>query len=160
MAVLVLNSGSSTLKYGVFGENGAAMTRGTLQLHGGTAADAAIELVQRLRKGPVNISAVGHRVVHGGDEFSGPVVLDDKALEILEKLSPLAPLHNPVALGVIRAAEQAFGASTPQVAVFDTAFFAGLPDASKTYALPARWHGRSGARRYGFHGIAHRSMYE
>jgi acetate kinase len=104
--------------------------------------------------GPGDIAAVGHRVVHGGEEYRASVRIDDAVLAAIERLADLAPLHNPPAVQGIRAAQQALPA-TPQVAVFDTAFHATLPPAAYVYPLPYGWYTDWGVRRYGFHGISH-----
>lgn len=101
-----------------------------------------------------DLAVVGHRVVHGGTRFSQPVVVDDDVEEGIGALARLAPLHNPIALAVIRAARRAIP-DVPHVAVFDTAFHAGLPPAAATYALPRDVSEREGVRRFGFHGISY-----
>jgi acetate kinase len=104
------------------------------------------------------IVASVHRVVHGGDLFRAPTRLGDAELAALEKLSELAPLHNPPALAVIAAVRARLGPKIPAIAVFDTAYYADLPEAAYAYAVPAEWRTRYGVRRYGFHGIAHRYL--
>lgn len=106
----------------------------------------------------LDIAAIGHRVVHGGAKFSAPTVLTPEALSALESLDTLAPLHNPPAMDGIRAASAVFGPDVPMVAVFDTAFHHTLPAHASTYALPHDLARRHGLRRYGFHGLAHESM--
>jgi acetate kinase len=101
---------------------------------------------------------VVHRVVHGGD-VAQPLRMDAAVEARIEAFAPLAPLHNPPALAVIRACRQRFGESVPQLAVFDTAFFADLPAAAQSYALPRELVRAHGIRRYGFHGIAHRALW-
>lgn len=103
--------------------------------------------------------AVAHRIVHGGTRFVRPVPIDAGVLAAIEELSPLAPLHNPEALRWVRAAS-ALWPQVPQIAVFDTAFFADLPRVAAEYALSARLGVEQGVRRYGFHGIAHRAMWD
>ncbi len=105
-----------------------------------------------------DIEAVGHRVVHGGDAFTQPVLIDDAALRQIEQLNDLAPLHNPFCVAGIRTLQQAFGEAMPMVAVFDTAFHETLPEHARTYALPLELAKKTGIRRYGFHGIAHASL--
>jgi acetate kinase len=97
-------------------------------------------------------------VVHGGDRFVSPTLIDDSVLQALEELSDLAPLHNPAALQVIRAAREVLGPDMPMVAVFDTAFHSALPEHAATYALPLEMAQRHKIKRYGFHGIAHEYM--
>jgi acetate kinase len=99
------------------------------------------------------IGAIGHRVVHGGPDFAGPVLLTEEVLARLEKLAPLAPLHQPHNLAGIAAAAEAFPGA-PQVACFDTAFHRGHPFVFDTFALPRRYYER-GIRRYGFHGLSY-----
>jgi acetate kinase len=117
-----------------------------------TDHDAAIEQVLRSLKGP-EVRAVGHRVVHGGARFREPVVVDDAVLAGIRELSALAPLHNPANAAGIEAARRALP-GVPQIAVFDTAFHATLPEVAATYALDREVAGRYGIRRYGFQGIS------
>jgi acetate kinase len=102
---------------------------------------------------PAGIIAVGHRIVHGGPRFRKPVLLDETVERDLERLTDLAPLHNQPALTVIEAARRTFP-DLPQVAVFDTAFHATMPEEAATYPLPARFRDEWGIRRYGFHGLS------
>jgi acetate kinase len=101
------------------------------------------------------INAVGHRVVHGGDEFSGSMLLTDEVIASIERFASLAPLHNPPNLVGIRAAIHKLP-DVPQVACFDTAFHATIPEVAYTYALPIELRDELGVRRYGFHGTSHR----
>lgn len=103
---------------------------------------------------PAELIAVGHRVVHGGSRFSAPTLVDEAVLAEIERLVPLAPLHNPGNLAGLRAARHAFP-DTLQVAVFDTAFHQTLPPHAYTYAVPRAWRERHHVRRYGFHGTSH-----
>jgi acetate kinase len=98
--------------------------------------------------------AIGHRVVHGGRDFTAPVRIDDNVLARLIALTDLAPLHQPKSLAGIDAVRRILPA-VPTVACFDTAFHATLPEAASTYAIPARWRDSYGLRRYGFHGLSH-----
>ena len=102
----------------------------------------------------VGLLAVGHRVVHGGDRFSEPVVVTDEVLAVVEELEPLAPLHNPANLEGIKVARERFP-GVPQVAVFDTAFHHGMPAHAYTYAVPPAWREQHQVRRYGFHGTSY-----
>jgi acetate kinase len=104
------------------------------------------------------VAASVHRIVHGGDVFRATTRLEAAQLASLAELSVLAPLHNPPALSVIDAVRAKLGAQVPLIGVFDTAYYAQLPEAAYCYALPARWREEFGVRRYGFHGIAHRSL--
>lgn len=192
MKILVINCGSSTLKFQVIsleaagplgnerrlthglvdrigrpgeirfvGEDGESF-RETDQIadHGG-AADRVfswIDSLGLLAQG--GIGAVGHRVVHGGHLFIEPTPIDDRVIEEIEAVSALAPLHNEPSLKAIRAAREILQDSLPMVAVFDTAFHAGMPERSSNYAIPREWGEAYRVRRYGFHGLAHRYMAE
>jgi acetate kinase len=103
------------------------------------------------------LDATVHRIVHGGERFRATARLGDSQLASLAELDVLAPLHNPPALSVIAAVRARLGA-VPVVGVFDTAYYAELPEAAWRYALPKRWHDEFGVRRYGFHGTAHRYL--
>lgn len=164
-AVLVLNAGSSSLKYALLDPaSGHRSGGGTVERIGdaggaGDHADAVRQVLADLPdlSGPgAGVAAVGHRVVHGGDRFTAPTVVDDDVLAAIDELAVLAPLHNPPAAAGIRAARAALP-GVPQVAVFDTAFHATIPPAARTYAVPRAWRERYGVRRYGFHGtnVAH-----
>ncbi len=148
MSVLVLNCGSSSVKFRVIGEAEASgmydLQAGPFRDHASALAAIASDLAD------VKLSAVAHRVVHGGQRFSAPVLIDDTVLEGIRALSVLAPLHNPVQALGIEVARQAWP-TLPHVAVFDTAFHATLPPEAYTYAVPREY----GARRYGFHGTSH-----
>lgn len=102
-----------------------------------------------------DISGIGHRVVHGGEDFQKPTFIDDKVLGSIERNIPLAPLHNPANLDGIRVAREIFG-SVPQVAVFDTAFHQSIPPHAYHYALPHELYEKYRIRRYGFHGTSHK----
>lgn len=102
----------------------------------------------------VDISAVGHRVVHGGKVFSRPEIINDQVVEMIRDLIPLAPLHNPANVDGIEVARQILP-DIPHVAVFDTGFFADMPPAAALYAINAEVAGEHGVRRYGFHGTSH-----
>ena len=107
-----------------------------------------------------DIEAVGHRVVHGGEAFTQALGIDGDILCEIEQLNDLAPLHNPFCVVGIRTLQQALGEAMPMVAVFDTAFHTTLPEHARTYALPLELTKTTGIRRYGFHGIAHKSLTE
>jgi acetate kinase len=162
MRVLVLNAGSSTLKASVLdGDSrdplfattldwGADATRAT-----GRLDDFEALLEQLVVEGiPVgSIEAIGHRVVHGGTRFTQPTALDEEVLGALDELNALAPLHNPVAVETIRAAFAALP-GVPEVAAFDTAFHATLPQPAFSYPLPGNWIEAHALRRFGFHGLS------
>lgn len=179
--VLVLNAGSSSLKYQLIDPHtGQAAASGQVERIGQSAAaakhtvgeavhqkevqapdhEAAIGVLQGAfgEHGPdlseAGLIAVGHRVVHGGDRFEGPTLVDDEVTAAIQALVPLAPLHNPANLTGIRVARAAFP-DLPQIAVFDTAFHATLPPAASTYAVPKVWREEHGVRKYGFHGTSH-----
>jgi acetate kinase len=149
--VLVVNCGSATLKWEV-----RDVAAGSSRLAGGQAPSVAAMLAAL----PGGVEAAGHRIVHGGARFTAPTVLDGGTLAALEEVSRLAPLHNGPALAAVREVAAAIGPAVPQVGVFDTAFHAALPEPARTYALPADLAARHGIRRFGFHGLAHRSMAE
>ncbi|MFI6317591.1 acetate/propionate family kinase [Nonomuraea sp. NPDC050556] len=147
MAVLVLNTGSSTIKYELIDVGSGERLREGLAERVGDHTAALKSVLEAL--GGLTPEAVGHRVVHGGTRFRDPVLIDDEVMAAIDELSPLAPLHNPVNLDGIRAAQHAFP-GVPQVAVFDTAFHHTLPPEAYTYAVPREW----GVRRFGFHGTS------
>lgn len=184
MKVLVINAGSSSIKYQLYqmpqakvlakglveriGEDTSELRQ---QSAGGTCTrnvDIAdheegmkllLEALSEENNGPVSniseIDAVGHRVVHGGEEFTGSVLIDEKVLSSIEKFADLAPLHNPPNLTGIKAARHNLPA-VPQVACFDTAFHATIAKVAYMYALPYELYQKYGIRRYGFHGTSHR----
>lgn len=150
-SALVVNAGSTSLKVSVLDENDAVAT--ALELDPWDGSPDHSDLTAFLA-GNSSCEVVGHRVVHGGSTFTGPVVIDDSVLAKIGDLADLAPLHQPRALAAIDATRRILPA-VPAVACFDTAFHAGLPAAAATYALPADWNSRFGLRRYGFHGLSH-----
>ncbi len=187
MRVLVLNSGSSSVKFRlveiVKADDGTvtvgpASLRGAVKGIGGVAtleatdeagssaatldvtdhAGAIRALFHRLGHVLEQAEAIGHRVVHGGERFMAPTVITPDVEAEIDALSELAPLHNPPCLAGIRGARAAARADIPMVAVFDTAFHRRLPDVARHYALPAELADRYHIRRYGFHGIAHASL--
>ncbi|MEM9865208.1 MAG: acetate/propionate family kinase [Myxococcota bacterium] len=153
MNVLVLNCGSSSVKYRVLNERGEALTKGRIERIGtdGRTHEAAIADVLEATA-ELTVDAVGHRVVHGGPTMHDAVVIDDEVLAALDAAVDLAPLHNPANLAGIRAA-QAARSDVPHVAVFDTAFHARLPRRARTYAIDPELG--ANLRRYGFHGPSH-----
>jgi acetate kinase len=167
--VLVLNCGSSSLKYAVVEpDSGSQIADGIIERIGaGPIADHEAALraafdelsVAGLDLDSLGLVAVGHRVVHGGPDLYLPTVVDDALVATLETLAPLAPLHNPPAIVGIEVARKVLP-DLPHVAVFDTAYFHDLPPAAATYAIPrdvaAQWH----IRRYGFHGTSHQYVSE
>jgi acetate kinase len=185
--VLVINSGSSSLKYQLIDTAGPTRhARGIIErigstdamaTHGSRVTDqraaggwqkaggatpvadhraALREVIGALRQADLDtgIAAIGHRVVHGGDRFVTPTLVDDAVLDGIRALVPLAPLHNPANATGIEVARQLWP-GVPQVAVFDTAFHATLPAPAHRYAVPADWYRDHHVRRYGFHGTSH-----
>ncbi len=154
VSVLVFNAGSSTIKFSLFAGRSMELSAGeTLE---DPPADAVEKIVSSIRdvlaEDPV--SAVGHRVVHGGGRFKESVRIDDRVLGEISGLSKLAPLHNPPAVDTIVAAQRAVP-DVPHIAVFDTAYFSDLPPERHVYPLPYEWYEKHGIRRFGFHGISH-----
>jgi len=178
-AILVLNAGSSSLKFGVHGADGGWLLRGRLDRLGDmprlVVRDAMGRVTERRWPDPpppdsvsdmqavlalvdeqlpdIPLAAVGHRVVHGGRTFAAPVRVDAAILEQLERFEHLAPLHQPHNLAPIRRL-LARRPALPQVACFDTAFHASNPPVEQRYALPAELH-EAGVQRYGFHGLSY-----
>ena len=179
--VLVVNAGSSSLKYSlVDGSSGDSPASGTVERIGESSGRikhvsgddehvderAFADHEEALRAaldafatyGPsldsAGMVAVGHRVVHGGERFSAPTLIDDAVVSAVTDLVPLAPLHNPANLEGIAVARKLFP-DVPQVAVFDTAYHQTMPPVAYTYAVPLTWRDEHAIRRYGFHGTSH-----
>jgi acetate kinase len=153
MRILVVNAGSSSLKLSLLDDDDQLAGAKELTAHGGQFdADEVARELDQLDAGTAD--AVGHRVVHGGSEFTGPVRLDAAVRAKLDQLTDLAPLHQPKSLAGIDAVSQALP-KLPAVACFDTAFHATIPPAASTYALPEDWRQRWQIKRYGFHGLSH-----
>jgi acetate kinase len=149
--ILVVNSGSSSLKLRVLDDGDAVAASSDLPaLRGQVDRGSLLRAIGEL--GPVD--AVGHRIVHGGTEFAGPVLIDADVVVRMRSLCDLAPLHQPKSLAALAAVSEVLP-HAPAVACFDTAFHAGMPAAASTYALPAEWRARWALRRYGFHGLSH-----
>ena len=184
MKVLVINAGSSSVKYQLYQmPEATVIAKGMVERIGDegsklsqTASGEKHEIVQPIADheqamdlilaalvnpehgviGDVSeIASVGHRVVHGGDEFSGSVIINDEVIASIEKFSDLAPLHNPPNLTGIRAAIHGLP-NAAQVACFDTSFHATIPEVAYMYALPYELYEKYRVRRYGFHGTSHR----
>ena len=188
MQVLVLNSGSSSIKFRLvevveepeglltarpallqgavkgignlasFELIGRTVGRSTTTLDIRDHEHALRVLLDRLTDSLDKIEAVGHRVVHGGDRYVQSTLITTQVEAGIDELSELAPLHNPSCLAGIRGARTTFGPSLPMVAVFDTAFHRTMPEVARQYALPGELAERHRIRRYGFHGIAHASL--
>jgi acetate kinase len=177
--ILVVNSGSSSLKFslldpesGIVSAAGVAERLGTnlaslrlTDLKGAkreeslaktdhrAAALRAIEILSEDR--PLEVEAIGHRVVHGGEFFTGPALITDQVLEHIKDLAKLAPLHNPASIQGIKVITELFPGK-PQVAVFDTSFHQTLPPYAYHYAIPYKYCEQFQVRRYGFHGTSHK----
>jgi acetate kinase len=151
LRVLVVNAGSSSLKLRLLDGDGEVIASRDLPAPGGGIDSEAVTRVISTLPGA---DAVGHRVVHGGERFRGPVRIDSEVEAALRELADLAPLHQPKSLAALDTVSAALP-ELPAVACFDTAFHATLPPAAATYALPAAWRKRFGLRRYGFHGLSH-----
>ena len=186
MKILVINSGSSSIKYRLFdmtagtvlasglveqiGEAKARLSHQTRNAQGGMDEIVKIVAVVDHRAGFALIAAalsesgalkktqepagIGHRVVHGGEEFRKPTLINQNVIDTIRRLSPLAPLHNPANLLGIEVARQS-APNVPQVAVFDTAFHQSLPEHAYRYAIPRDLYETHQVRRYGFHGTSH-----
>ena len=186
MKILVINAGSSSIKYqlidmtdesllakgmcdriGIAGGNfkhtvpGREPYRMDVQMRNHeeavklviqTLTDPRLGVIRSMRE----IGAVGHRVLHGGERFSGSVLIDENVIAAIEDCCELGPLHNPHNLTGIRACEEIMGKDVPQVAVFDTGFHQTMPDYAYLYALPYEYYEKYKIRRYGFHGTSHR----
>ena len=160
MNVLTVNAGSSSLRLAAFVEQDKSLSLLASRHMSGIPPDPTEILSAFLNDhGIGEVAAVAHRIVHGGSRLTAPCVLDHAVEAEIRRVAPLAPLHNPVALTWVAACRAAFGASAAQVAVFDTAFFATLPEVAATYALPRALCRKHGIRRYGFHGLAHQAMW-
>lgn len=182
MRLLVLNAGSSSLKFDLleFAVHGAARrlkagafvdAQGALRLETEAQAPAPPAPLRTLEGAAdfvlawlaredllTDLSATVHRIVHGGERFRATTRLNDPDLAALASLDELAPLHNPPARAVIASVRARLGTAVPLVGVFDTAYYAALPQAAWRYAVPERWYRQFGVRRYGFHGTAHRYL--
>ena len=184
MKILVLNCGSSSLKFQLINmDNNERMAKGNFERIGGMKTtlklnvrgnkedllhiardyDEAIEFVLEVLLKPEydliksldEIGAIGHRIVHGGEMFSSSVLIDDKVIEEIEKCIDLAPLHNPAGVAGIKAAKNVLP-DVPMVAVFDTAFHQTMPAKAYIYQIPYRYYTSYKIRKYGFHGTSHR----
>lgn len=159
--LLTVNTGSSSVRLDLFEARGTGVAPTVASYH--EPLDRLPEVVLRefLRDGDARaLQVITHRVVHGGARFTAPCRIDDAVEQEIERLAPLAPLHNPQALAWIRACRALCGAQVPQVAVFDTAFFTALPKTAHTYALPHALAAQHAIRRYGFHGLAHQALWQ
>lgn len=187
MIILLLNAGSSSLKYqlidmkseivlikGICERINSGKTLIKSRTFDGKLLDKILDGVNSHKEafyyikdvlkdkdyGIVNdlneISAIGHRVVHGGEYFKRPVVINDSVIKKIGELVSLAPLHNKVSLNVILACKEIFGGSIPQVAVFDTSFYFSMPQRAFMYGVPYEYYKKYNIRKYGFHGMSHK----
>ncbi len=151
--ILVINAGSSSIKYKIF----ELKTLRVIQQGLIEEVKNHHQAFKDLQDGIIDfekLRAIGHRVVHGGEHFSEPVLIDAKVIETIKSLTPLAPLHNPANLEGIYAAQN-LAPNIPHIAVFDTAFHQSVPPYSYRYPLPNELYERLHVRRYGFHGTSH-----
>lgn len=184
MKILVINAGSSSLKYQFMeSEGGQVFAKGLCERIGidgrlthkvpgredvkldiampthGEAIQSVLDILVDAENGVIKstdeIAAVGHRVLHGGATFTESCLVDDKCIAAIEKCIPLGPLHNPANLMGIRACQKVMP-NTPQVAVFDTAFHMTMPPKAYIYGIPYEYYENDDVRRYGFHGTSHR----
>lgn len=161
MKILILNSGSSTIKFKLFEKNKKGLTelkKGLLE-NIKNHEDGLKMMNDTLMKSghiknKIELKCVGHRVVHGGEAYRSFQKIDTKVIQTIKKLASLAPLHNPSNLKGILACQKMFPHAT-QWAFFDTAFHQTLPEKAWIYALPEIWHAKYGIRKYGFHGTSH-----
>lgn len=152
--VLVVNAGSSSLKIALLDDADEVVDKLDLDRWSGEhETDDLAKFVHRLPR----VDAVGHRVVHGGDRYTGPVRVNAEVRDRIAALTELAPLHQPRGVAGIDAVSTVLP-DVPSVACFDTAFHHDLPAAAATYALPKEWNERWGLRRYGFHGLSHANI--
>jgi acetate kinase len=150
--VLVVNAGSSSVKLSVIDADDTSVA--ARELDAPRAAIDETELRAAIADGLGEVDVVGHRIVHGGDRFRRPILIDSGVESALRELVALAPLHQPKSLSALEAVTSVLP-GVPAVACFDTAFHATLPPPAQTYALPAVWRERWRLRRYGFHGLSH-----
>lgn len=158
MAVLVINCGSSSLKYAVYTHDETLLTSGKYEclLEGSAGSNSHAEAVRDVLAicERYDIECVAHRVVHGGALYHQPQLINASVLEAIERYIPEAPMHNPYSLATIKTTQQ-FLPAIPQIAVFDTSFHARMPRRSSTYAIDYAVAQKHGIRRFGFHGISH-----
>ncbi|MBA1432819.1 MAG: acetate kinase, partial [Epsilonproteobacteria bacterium] len=157
MKIAVVNAGSSSLKCKLFAmPAGEVLAQKEIQKIGesGSAIGSHVEALEALGIDFSDVDVVGHRVVHGGEKLQQSRLIDDAVLRTIKELIPLAPLHNPANLEGIKALQKKLP-NIPQVAVFDTAFHATMPQKAYVYALPYELYEQHGVRRYGFHGTSH-----
>lgn len=160
MRLLTVNAGSSSIRLTAFVLE-AGVPRMLASHHASHTGTAQVDVLREFMQYASlhSVDAVVHRVVHGGARLVRSCLIDAGVEAEIARLAPLAPLHNPLALGWLAVCRAVLGDALPQVAVFDTAFYAALPDAAATYALPQALCSKHALRRYGFHGLAHQAMW-
>ena len=157
MKIAVINSGSSSLKFKLFDMDTKEVLDSKLIEHIGeknSKIQTHHEALESLNIDFSSLDAIGHRVVHGGEDFHMPTLVDDEVLKKIKALIPLAPLHNPANIEGIEVA-CGYAPDTPQIAVFDTSFHSHMPKEAFIYALPYEMYEKYKIRRYGFHGTSH-----
>ena len=171
MKILVINSGSSSIKYKLYEfPQRKLITKGLIEKIGEEGSSISNHnegmkvlfsnlLKENVVKSFNEISAIGHRVVHGGEVFTKPHIIDDEVIKKVKECLELAPLHNPANLAGIEAVKQLMP-DIKQVAVFDTAFHQSIPQKAYMYAIPFEYYKKYGIRRYGFHGTSHQFVAE
>ena len=162
MLILVLNSGSSSIKYKLFDvkeRSEKLLDKGLVERIGEKIPGHKEAINFILSKIGAKIEAVGHRVVHGGDRFSKSVLIDNNVIKAIEDFTELAPLHNPPSLLTINESRKILS-GIPHVAVFDTAFYYDMPEHAYLYAIPYKFYEKYKIRKYGFHGTSHRYVSE
>lgn len=161
MTIVTVNAGSSSIRLEAFADtSGELRSLGRVIAPAGEPALLMERLINEAGLGSDQSLTVVHRWVHGGPDVMAPAIIDAPVEAALGQAEPLAPLHNSVSLKWIRAVREHIGAEVRQIVVPDTAYYKELPDVAARYALPHELCAKRGIRRYGFHGLAHQSMYE
>ena len=152
MRVLTLNAGSSSLKASLI-DDGRSIATANVPVDGEHDRSVVAAAIDATGATATGVDAIGHRVVHGGEDLVAPTRIDDEVIERIQGVSALAPLHNVPALTTIQSARSLIP-DRPHVACFDTAFHARLPEVARRYAVPEQWRTKWGIRRFGFHGLS------
>jgi acetate kinase len=159
MCILTVNTGSSSVRLAIYSDESTGLVQVSKYTCKPDERSPEDLIINFLNEHNINsINSVAHRVVHGGTHLIESCLINEEVVKEIERISPLAPLHNPLALKWIRACLTMFGTGVMQVAVFDTAFYASLPEMAKIYPLPKDLCHKYGIYRYGFHGLAHKAM--
>ncbi len=160
MTILTVNTGSSSVRLGLYEKNPTGLAN-VEEKHIESASEVPEHLLRSFLQDRLHrITAAAHRIVHGGSTLTKTCIINEKVEKEIDRLSLLAPLHNPAALQWVRACRALISSGIPQIAVFDTSFYALMPDVSRIYALPKELCSEHAVKRYGFHGIAHRAMFQ